>query len=122
MTAEPCFIRCLVVQRRCGGEIGEVRSGSAKLVPEGWRCIAHEVHGSGFPKNSLMDTFSTSILGRGVGHSDDVIDAQGQAPSLHGFGYELAIIGDKTLEGETGLSSHMFVPKLKHGSGIPLAS
>ena len=54
-----------------------------------------------------------------VRHSDGVLDPQGLAPDLHGFGDEFAIIGNKVLERKIGLGCHMLVPKLKHRSSIP---
>jgi hypothetical protein len=51
-----------------------------------------------------------------------MIDPQRVAPFSHGFGHELAIIGDEALQGEIGLGCDMLVPKLKHRSSIPLAS
>ena len=43
-----------------------------------------------------------------------MIDTQQEAPFLHQFGDELAIIGNKTLKGETSLSCHMLVSNTLH--------
>jgi len=80
------------------------------------------VHGLGFAKDGVVNAFGAPILSRGVGHSDGVINPQRMAPLLHGFGDKFTIIGDKVFEREIGLGCHMLVPKLKHGSSIPLAS
>ncbi len=60
--AEPQFICSLMAQCQCGGEVGEIGSGGAKLVPERCGSIAGEVHGMSLSKNGVVDAFGAAIL------------------------------------------------------------
>jgi len=120
--AEPHLICGLVAQCRGSGEIGEVRSGGAKLVPERRGSVAGKAHSVSLAKNGAVDAFSMAILRRGVGGSNDMIDPQGKAPVFHAFGNKFTIIGDKDLQWEPSLCRHMFMPQLENRSGIPLTS
>ncbi len=73
----PEFIRCLAAKCRCCGEIGEISRSNTELIPEGGRCVAGQPYGPGFPKDRPMDMFGTTILGRHIGGSDEVVDTIG---------------------------------------------
>jgi hypothetical protein len=66
----------------------------------------------GLSEDGVVYTFHMTILSRGIGGSDNVIDTERETPFMHGSRDEFPIIGNEHFEGKTSLSHHMFMLQL----------